>query len=124
MRQTILIVEDNSDIREITAELLSVLGFDVVQADGGTKALAQLDQHRPDIIICDIVMPGMDGYDFYEMFKSRFPNTNIPFIFATAQSQKADLEKAAALGIKNYLIKPFDDKDLLRCIEKACRETI
>lgn len=119
MKKTILLIDDNLDMRENIAELLLLLGFIVIEAESGKSGLVHLEKQLPDVIICDVIMPDMDGYDFFKAFQERLPDSRIPFIFSTAQSQKADLEKAKNMGIQHYLIKPFDEKELLRCLEKV-----
>jgi|SRR3569833_21660 len=115
MRKVILLIEDNQVIRESAAELLALDGYDVIEAASGESALPMIQTQNPDLIICDIVMSGMDGYDVYKYLKS-IHNT-VPFIFSTAKAEKRDREKAMDMGVKYYLAKPFDEEELLRCIE-------
>lgn len=113
----ILIIDDNADIRENTAELLMLEGYRVQTAKNGVEGLTMINELMPELIICDVIMPGMNGYDLYRLIQQNEQTRHIRFIMSTAQSQREDLDKASAAGIKNYIIKPFDDVDLMRCIE-------
>lgn len=115
MKKVILLIEDNQAIRESTAELLVLDGFDVLEASSGELALPMIEAQNPDLIICDIIMSGMDGYDVYSYLRNT--RNNIPFIFSTAKSEKRDKQKAKDMGINYYLTKPFDENELLQCIE-------
>lgn len=115
--KTILIVEDDLDIRENTAELLELAGYWVFTASNGAEGLRTAETIRPDIIICDIVMPDMDGYAVLLALQNNDETRNIRFIFSSAQSQKDEIDKALQTGATCYLLKPFDEKQLLQCIE-------
>jgi CheY-like chemotaxis protein len=117
MKQSILVIEDNDDIRDGTAELLTLEGFDVTTADCGHQAIFQIKVNIPDLIICDIVMPGMDGFEVLINLRQSKLTRFIPFIFSTANSEPVDRQRARELGVTNYLIKPFDDIELLSCIK-------
>ncbi|MGN6180971.1 MAG: response regulator [Mucilaginibacter sp.] len=122
MKERILIVEDNSSIRESLAELLSLNGYDIAVADSGENGITIINAYKPDLIICDILMNGMDGYEFYSKVQQNF--NNIPFIFSTAKSEKRDILKAAEMGVCNYLTKPFDEDELLKCIVKCLQQSL
>jgi len=115
MKKMILLIEDNQAIRESAAELLLLDGYDVLQADSGESGLRMIEVQNPDLIICDIVMSGMDGYEVYAHLKST--HNSVPFIFSTAKAEKQDRQKAKEMGIEYYLTKPFDENELLHCIE-------
>ena len=118
MNESILVVEDNYEIREGTSELLALEGFQVTTADCGIDAIRQTNTHIPDLIICDIVMPGMDGFEVLIILRKDKRTEMIPFIFSTAKSEPLDEKKAKNFGITSYLIKPFDGQQLLACIKK------
>lgn len=122
MKKNVLLVEDNDDIRESAAELLVLEGFEITAADSGEKALEMVKTHKPDLIICDIIMSGMDGYQFFTSLQQNEKTKNIPFIFSTAKSEKVDREKATSLGVEYYLIKPFDEDSLMNTIKKCLQE--
>jgi CRP/FNR family cyclic AMP-dependent transcriptional regulator len=114
--KTILIIEDDLDIRENTAELLELEGYWVFTASNGEDGVRMVRTVKPDIIICDIVMPGMDGYAVFHELQNSEETKDIRFIFSTAQSQKNEIERARQMGAGIYLLKPFDEKQLIRCI--------
>ena len=122
MKKIILIIEDNELIRENMSELLLLEGFSVITADCGAAAILLAQSQQPDLIICDIVMPGMDGYEVLNILRKNKFTFKIPFLFSTAHSQNRDMQKARLLGIENYLIKPFDGNELINCIEKCLLE--
>lgn len=119
MNESILVVEDNDEIREGTSELLALEGFQVTTADCGIAAISLTDKHIPDLIICDIVMPGMDGFELLIFLRKDKRTQMIPFIFSTAKSEPLDKKRAKDLGVTSYLIKPFDGHQLLACIKKT-----
>ena len=112
----ILIIDDESNLRETTAELLSFAGFDVFEAQNGKEGLEKVKQIIPNIIICDVMMPTLDGYGFIEAHKQS-NYAFIPVVFVTARVGEADQEKGLALGVKAYLKKPFTFKDLKLTID-------
>ncbi|MBS1519506.1 MAG: response regulator [Bacteroidetes bacterium] len=115
--KTILIIEDNPDIRENTAELLELEGYWVFTASNGDEGLQMVRNLKPDVVICDIVMPGIDGYAVFQDIMNNEETKNIRFVFSTAQSQKNEIDKAFQMGATCYLLKPFDEKQLIACIE-------
>lgn len=113
----ILLIEDNQDIRETTADILMLADFEVQTAENGKVGVTKAKSFHPDIIVCDIMMPELDGYGVLHIL-SKNPETNhIPFIFLTAKSEKDDLRKGMNLGADDYLTKPFEEADLLDAIE-------
>jgi CheY-like chemotaxis protein len=121
MIKRILVVDDNDDIRENTAELLGLEGFQVTMAESGELAIEHLKAHVPDLVICDIVMSGMDGYEVFSALKNNHQTTKIPFVFSTAKAEKSDRQKAEDMGANGYLVKPFDHHELLNCIKNCCQ---
>ncbi|MFP2994432.1 response regulator [Spongiivirga sp. MCCC 1A20706] len=115
----ILIIEDNVDVRENTADILKLEGFDAITATNGKEGVQMAIQLQPDLIICDIMMPLMDGYEVLEYLSNRPDSGSIPFIFLSAKSEKSDLRKGMNLGADDYLTKPFEASDLLNAIN--CR---
>jgi CheY-like chemotaxis protein len=115
--KTILIIEDNNDIRENTAELLELYGHKVFTASNGPEGISMVRNIKPDVIVCDVVMPEMDGYAVFRELQKHPESQNIRFIFSTAQSQRTEIDKAFQIGATHYLIKPFDEKQLIRCID-------
>lgn len=122
-KRRILIIEDNSDIRESTAEILELTGeYSVMVAPEGKTGVDLAIKHRPDMILCDIMMPELDGYGVLYMLSKHENTQDIPFIFLTAKSEKADVRKAMEMGADDYLTKPFDDLELLNAIESRFKK--
>jgi CRP-like cAMP-binding protein/ActR/RegA family two-component response regulator len=120
--KTILIIEDNLEIRENLAEILELDGYEVITAEDGIEGVSQAQDHLPDLILCDIMMPNLDGYGVLHML-SRNPQTmRIPFIFLTAKAEKVDIRKGMSLGADDYIVKPFDETDLLSAVENRLKK--
>jgi len=115
--KTVLIIEDNNDIRESTAEILQLSGYKVLQAVNGKIGVDLATQQLPDIILCDIMMPELDGYGVLYMLNKNPETATIPFIFLTAKAERIDFRKGMEMGADDYLTKPFDDVELLKAIE-------
>lgn len=115
--KTILIIEDNNDIRESTAEILELTGYKVLQASNGKTGIDLATQHRPDLILCDIMMPELDGYGVLYTLNKHVDTAAIPFIFLTAKAERVDFRKGMEMGADDYLTKPFDDIELLNAVE-------
>ncbi|WKZ60651.1 MAG: response regulator [Cyclobacteriaceae bacterium] len=113
----ILLIEDNLDVRENTAEILSLANYDVHTAENGKIGVELASKEKPDLIICDIMMPELDGYGVLHILSKKPETASIPFIFLTAKTEKADIRKGMTLGADDYLTKPFDDTDLLNAVE-------
>jgi len=118
MKKCILLIEDNDPIRENIAELLELADYDVVAMNSGSKGLEAIDQKTPDLILCDIAMPQMDGYEFLEVVRKNQMLTSTPFIFLTAYSEKTDLQKGLQLGATAYMVKPFEADELILLIQQ------
>lgn len=113
MKYKILLVEDNSDIRENTSEILELNNYIVFTAANGKEGLAAALKKRPDIILCDIKMPVMDGYHLLQHIRQQPTLNNSIFIFFTASCEKKDIESAFKMGADEYIIKPFSGDQLL-----------
>jgi CRP-like cAMP-binding protein len=120
--KTVLIIEDNDDIREGTTEILEMAGFKVFEAVDGKLGVDQALKHKPNIILCDIMMPNLDGYGVLFLLGKHPETANIPFIFLTAKAERADMRKAMEMGADDYLTKPFDDVELLNAIETRLKK--
>lgn len=118
----ILLIEDNPDIRENTCEILSLAGYEVLTAENGKIGVDLAQHNKPDLIICDIMMPELDGYGVLHILNKNSDTSAIPFIFLTAKTEKNDIRKGMTLGADDYLTKPFDDTDLLNAIETRLRK--
>lgn len=118
----ILLIEDDPGFRENIAEILQLSNYQVIVADNGKNGIEKSLKEKPDLIVCDVVMPGLDGYGVIHVL-SRHPDTyNIPFIFLTGKTGDEDFKKALGMGADAYLIKPFNEAELLNIIEVRLRK--
>jgi len=122
MSKRILIIEDSVDIRENTAELLELSGFTVETASDGLEGVRIARTWNPDVVICDIMMPNLDGFGVLQVFSSQPELATIPFIFLTAKTDRADMRKGMEMGADDYLTKPFQEVELLRAIEARLKK--
>lgn len=118
----VLLIEDNEDIRENVLEILELSGYDAYAANNGRDGVALALKNIPDIILCDIMMPELDGYGVLEALHENDTTRAIPFIFLTAKAERPDVRKGMELGADDYLTKPFDDKELLSAIESRLKK--
>ncbi|MBF9254118.1 response regulator [Pontibacter sp. 172403-2] len=118
----ILLIEDNQEIRENIAEILALANYNILEAANGKAGVELAKKELPDLIICDIMMPQLDGYGVLHLLGSNPATAGIPFIFLTAKSEKEDFRKGMNLGADDYLIKPFDDLELLDAVEMRLRK--
>ncbi|MEO3405551.1 response regulator [Mucilaginibacter sp. CAU 1740] len=122
MSKKILIIEDNTDIRENVVEILQLAGYNVLEAANGRHGVELATNHIPDIILCDIMMPELDGYGVLYMLNKNPATAAIPFIFLTAKAERLDLRKGMEMGADDYLTKPFDDIELLNAVESRLKK--
>lgn len=115
----ILVIEDETTVRENILELLDAEGFDAIAAENGRIGLARAQQHLPDLILCDIRMPELDGYGVLTALRSESKTAEIPFIFLSAKAAKTDLTVGMDLGANAYIIKPFTLMELLDTMEQV-----
>lgn len=120
----ILLIEDNTEVRENTSEILELAGYEVVTAPNGKIGVELAQKEKPDLIICDIMMPELDGYGVLHILSKKDETAGIPFIFLTAKTEKIDIRKGMNLGADDYLTKPFDDTDLLNAIEARLKKSV
>ncbi|MFL5742767.1 MAG: response regulator [Flavisolibacter sp.] len=113
----ILVIEDNKEILENTAEILELSHYEVTTASNGKIGIEQALTQKPDLILCDIMMPELDGYGVLHMVQKNPDLQNTPFIFLTAKTEKGEVRKGMSLGADDYITKPFDLTDLLTTIE-------
>ena len=113
---TILVIEDEVNIRNSVEEVLKHFDYNVITADNGKTGMLAIENHHPDLILCDVMMPEMDGYQVLSELK-KDPLFDTPFIFLTAMAQFDDLRKGMNLGADDYIFKPFKTADLLKTIE-------
>ncbi|MDC6385845.1 response regulator [Flagellimonas taeanensis] len=113
----ILLVEDDTSLRENVEELLELSGFEVFTASNGKIAVEMARKEHPDLVLCDIMMPEMDGYEVLEHLSSDESTKHIPFIFVSAKTERHEIRKGMNLGADDYLTKPFEEHELLGAIQ-------
>ena len=113
----ILVIEDNNEIRENASEMLELADYEVHTANNGQEGLQIIRSLMPDLILCDIHMPVMNGYDVLDHVKEDPLLTNIPVVILSAFSEKTDVQKGLQKGAADYIIKPFDELQLLKVVE-------
>ncbi|MDX1903035.1 MAG: response regulator [Thermonemataceae bacterium] len=121
MLKTILLIEDNEEIRENTAEMLELAGYTVSTAENGKIGVEKALEQKPDLVICDIMMPIMDGYGVLQIFMHNPELSLVPFIFLTAKTERADIRKGMEMGADDYLTKPFTESELLGTVESRLK---
>ncbi|TCJ19078.1 response regulator [Flaviaesturariibacter flavus] len=119
----ILLIEDNPEVRENTAELLELCHYRVVTASNGKEGITEALQVKPDLIICDIMMPELDGYGVLHLVQRNPELQQTPFIFLTARTEQSEVRHGMSLGADDYITKPFDTTDLLRTVESRLRKS-
>ena len=118
----VLVIEDNDDIREGTVEVLTLAGYEALSAKNGKLGVEMALSTSPDIILCDIMMPELDGYGVLYLLSKNPKLASIPFIFMTAKAERADMRKGMEMGADDYLTKPFDDLELFNAIESRLKK--
>jgi CheY-like chemotaxis protein len=116
---TILLIEDNLEIRENITEILELEGYTILSAVNGRKGLTLARESLPDLILCDIMMPEMNGYEVFGSLKKEVSTADIPFIFVTASVEKKDIQVGLDMGAAGYIRKPFDNDELVKTIQSC-----
>ena len=119
--KTILLIEDNNEILENFTEYLEIEGYRILAARSGKQGIELAVKFIPDLIICDVLMPEMDGYEVLHSLLETSATYQVPFIFSTSMSEKVDRSEALSLGADDYIIKPFDLEALLKMIKTWIR---
>jgi len=122
MAKKVLVIDDNADIRENTAEILDMAGYRSITASDGKEGVDVAVEQQPDIIVCDIMMPGLDGYGVLHLVRKNPSLVNIPFIFLTAKTERSDFRKGMEMGADDYLTKPFTQIELLNAVETRLKK--
>ena len=117
MNASILVIDDNKDIRENTAEILDLAGYKTFMAENGKKGVEIALKEKPSLIVCDIMMPELDGYGVLHLIRKNEDTEQIPFIFLTAKTERNDFRKGMEMGADDYITKPFEDIELLNAVE-------
>ncbi len=109
-------------MRENTAEILELANYKVITANNGKSGVELANREQPDLIVCDIMMPDLDGYGVLYLLGKKVETSGIPFIFLTAKTEKADMRKGMSMGADDYLTKPFEEMELLNAVETRLRK--
>jgi CRP/FNR family cyclic AMP-dependent transcriptional regulator len=119
----LLLIEDNFEIRENTKEILELAGYKVSAAENGKVGVELAIKEKPDLIICDIMMPVLDGYGVLHLLNRNEELKSVPFIFLTAKAERSDFRKGMEMGADDYITKPFSDIELLNAVESRIKKT-
>ena len=117
MSHKIVVIEDNPEVSENISAILKLGTYEVFTANNGKQGIELIQQNKPDLILCDIVMPDLDGYGVLHLLSKDPETANIPFIYLTAKADKSDFRTGMNLGADDYITKPFDGFELLKVIE-------
>ena len=120
-KANILVIEDNEEVRENLAEILELYGYHVRQAANGIEGVKQAVEHLPDIILCDVMMPELDGYGVLNLLNENERTAGTPFVFITARTETEDIRRGMMLGADDYITKPFYKDELLEVIQVRLR---
>ncbi len=124
MKNTVLIIDDNTALCENTEEILQLAGYKTWIAPNGKEGLELALLHKPDLILCDIMMPVLDGYGVLRALRNNEETVNLPFVFMTAKADKTDFRKGMDLGADDYLTKPFTGDDLLGVVQARLNRSV
>ena len=119
----ILVIEDNEEVRENLEEILELYGYDVIAADDGKLGVEKALAESPDLILCDVMMPKLDGFGVLNILSKRSQTADIPFIFLTAKTEKSDFRRGMNLGADDYITKPFFKDELLAVLETRLKKS-
>ena len=117
MSPRVLVVDDDPQVLRLMRVNLELEGYDVISAPDGEEALEVVVAERPDVVVCDVMMPGVDGLTVLRNLRSNPRTSKIPFVVVSAKAQRADVQAALDMGADKYITKPFDPQDLLDAVE-------
>lgn len=117
MSPRVLVVDDDPQVLRLMRVNLELEGYDVVSAPDGEEALEAVLNERPDVVVCDVMMPGMDGLTVLRNLRSNPRTSKIPFVVVSAKAQRTDVKAALDMGADRYITKPFDPQELLDAVE-------
>jgi DNA-binding response OmpR family regulator len=113
MKKTVLVIEDSSDVRSLISDMLEMSGFECMLAENGLIGVEMARRHRPDLILCDVRMPELDGYGTLEALRKDEATASLPFIFLTGLCDTQQMRQGMVLGADEYLTKPFTVAELI-----------
>jgi DNA-binding response OmpR family regulator len=117
MPKKIMVVDDEEDIRTTVGQVLEISGYEVIKAENGSECLQKLEQGVPDLVILDIMMPGMSGWDVAARIKENEKWNAVPIVFLTAKGDEMSMGMGG-LASKDYIVKPFDVVKLKQCVDQ------
>jgi CheY-like chemotaxis protein len=117
-RKYVLVVEDNLDVRQIISQILRIEGYEVLEAQDGLEALQIIASHNINLILSDIHMPNLNGFELAKYIKQTPTRSHIPIVFVSSSYSLDDIQKAQTIGIQEYLIKPVNPDDLIIVVNK------
>jgi CheY-like chemotaxis protein len=117
MSPRVLVVDDDPQVLRLMRVNLEMEGYDVVSAPDGAEALEAIINERPDVVVCDVMMPGIDGLTVLRNLRSNPRTSKIPFVVVSAKAQRSDVKAALDMGADRYITKPFDPQELLDAVE-------
>lgn len=120
MPKRVMVVDDEEDIRTSVGQVLEICGYEVIKAENGSDCLKQLEQGRPDLVILDIMMPGMSGWDVAARMKENEKWNTVPIVFLTAKGDDMSIGMGG-LASEEYIVKPFDVVKLMECVDRILR---
>ncbi|WP_413699428.1 response regulator transcription factor [Psychromonas sp. KJ10-10] len=120
MKQTVLVIDDKINVQIMLTDVLTTHGYQVICASNGKEGLHKLTKHKPDIILLDVMMPQMDGYEFIKKLRQ---TSELPVIMITAKQQEADIVKGFELGADDYIAKPFRMNEMLMRLKAVLKRT-
>jgi len=115
----VLVVEDEPIILRLLQVNLRLEGYDVVACSGGEDALLRVEQAPPDVVVLDVVLPGIDGFEVCRRLRGSPATADVPVIMVTAQAQDEDRKRGYALGVREYVTKPFEPAELVALVREA-----
>lgn len=116
--QKILVIEDDENIRESLVELLEMKSYELLSAENGVQGLEKAKSEKPDLILCDVMMPGLNGYEVIEEVRRNAELAKVPFVFLSAKAMENDVERGIQLGANIYLTKPFRAQELFSVVDQ------
>src|SRR5690349_458081 len=123
MSYNILLIEDNPEMADNISSILQLAKYNVIYAPNGKVGVDLAQQNKPDLILCDVMMPVLDGHGVLHILNSDPETVNIPFIFLTAKADRSDFRAGMNLGADDYITKPFDGVDLLKVVEMRLKKS-
>jgi CheY-like chemotaxis protein len=121
MSQRVLVVDDDPHVLQLLRVNFELEGYEVVSASNGEEALQRIDERPPDILVCDVMMPGMDGLEVVERVRNNPATAKLPIVMVSAKAQQSDLLAGGDAGADAYVTKPFDPQDLIDAVTNVLK---